>query len=593
MKLIAYLPKGHRIDIRPAPVDRPWMEATDQRFAYRCLPLNIANSMGWELLCSTGFVSEWDGGQGLDAIQIRPDPGTIAPAISHFRHGILTFHVPCLFRTEPGYDLVAQGPINRPKDGIAPLAGVIETDWAPYGFTMNWKFTRPGAAVRFERGEPFCHIFPFMRGALEAIEPEVRPLAENPDLARQHETWAATRKHFNKELMEPGSQAQAQKWEKQYYRGITPDGAAAPEYGHRTRLRLKDFTGLVEPQHLAEVEAARDTSPDQLNEVHTSIVTERTSGPALALASNPETAKTFWHGEPLNAYQLLCLRSFADRGHHVVIFSYDPSLALPTWIERRDAAEILSRERVLSRSATGPESFVANVNLFRYALLHRDGGWWVDPDTVLLKADLPQDQLFFAASGERDFVSLGLVKFPRGHPLLAAAVEEASASAVGLWAHSGAALFTQLLNRHGLLQHCRPREEACPIPWFELEALFDPSRVEEVRSRCAGAYALDLHHEFWRGAGIPHRLAAPEGSFMDVLVRKHGSDLKFAARMDYADVASWIKHLRDNIGLDARLRLVEASHREYEARCAGLQQELNALRAAPDGRARGTSPQTI
>ena len=84
-----------------------------------------------------------------------------------------------------------------------------------------------------------------------------------------------------------------------------------------------------------------------------------------------------------------------------MIFSYDPSLALPTWIERRDAAEILSRERVLSRSATGPESFVANVNLFRYALLHRDGGWSVDPDTVLLKADLPQDQLFFAASGER------------------------------------------------------------------------------------------------------------------------------------------------------------------------------------------------
>jgi hypothetical protein len=78
-----------------------------------------------------------------------------------------------------------------------------------------------------------------------------------------------------------------------------------------------------------------------------------------------------------------------------------------------------------------------------------------------------------------------------------------------------------------------------------------------------------------------------------VLIRQHSSDLKFGARMDYADVASWIKHLRDNIGLDTRLRLVEASHREYEARCAGLQQELNALRTASDGRARGQSPQAI
>jgi hypothetical protein len=246
MKLIAYLPEGYRIDIRPAPVDRAWMDATDQRFAYRCLPLNMANGMGWELLCPDGFVAEWDGGQGMDAIRVHADPGTTAAAVSHFRHGILTFHIACLFRTEPGYDLVVQGPINRPKDGIAPLAGVVETDWAPYGFTMNWMFTRPGAAVRFERGEPFCHIFPLKRGELETIEPEVRPLAADPDLARQYENWKASRAQFNKELLQLGSQAQSLKWQKQYYRGITPDGRSAPEEGHRTRMRLKAFAGVVE-----------------------------------------------------------------------------------------------------------------------------------------------------------------------------------------------------------------------------------------------------------------------------------------------------------------------------------------------------------
>jgi hypothetical protein len=341
------------------------------------------------------------------------------------------------------------------------------------------------------------------------------------------------------------------------------------------------------------MEAAQDTSLDQPSKADTSIATERTSGQVLLLASNPETVKTFWHGEPLNAYQLLCLRSFVDRGHHVVLFSYDPSLTLPAWIERRDAAEILPPERVLSRSASGSEAFAAHVSLFRYALLHHHGGWWVDPDAVLLKADLPQDQLFFAASGERDFVSLGFVKFAERHPLLAAAIEQASVSEVGLWSRSGTVLFTQLLNQYGLMQHCRPREEACPILWFELEMLFDPSRAEEVRGRCARAYALDLHHEFWRGAGIPHRLAAPEGSFMDVLTREQGCDLKFAARMDYADVASWIKHLRDNIGLDARLRLVEASHQECEARYATLQRKVSELGIVPGNQARGPSQQPL
>ena len=38
---------------------------------------------------------------------------------------------------------------------MQPLVGLIETDWLPFPFTMNWVFTRPGR-VRLEKGEPFC-----------------------------------------------------------------------------------------------------------------------------------------------------------------------------------------------------------------------------------------------------------------------------------------------------------------------------------------------------------------------------------------------------------------------------------------------------
>ena len=86
MKLIAYVPDGHRVELRPAPHERSWMNETDQRYAYRCLPLNIANAYGWEILCPSGFVAAWNGGTGRDAIEIFPDEGTTAPAVSHFAH---------------------------------------------------------------------------------------------------------------------------------------------------------------------------------------------------------------------------------------------------------------------------------------------------------------------------------------------------------------------------------------------------------------------------------------------------------------------------------------------------------------------------
>ena len=70
---------------------------------------------------------------------------------------MLTFHPGYLFRTPPGWSMWAMGPPNHIKDGIQPLAGLVETDWLPFPFTMNWIFTRPGT-VRFEKGEPFCFI---------------------------------------------------------------------------------------------------------------------------------------------------------------------------------------------------------------------------------------------------------------------------------------------------------------------------------------------------------------------------------------------------------------------------------------------------
>ena len=239
-KLVAHTIDGHAVRIRPAPLERDWMDATDQRYAYRCLPLNIANTHGWELLCPSGFSAQWDGRQAKEAVRIEPDPGTHAPATNHFGHGVLTFHVPCLFRTDPGFDLFVTGPINRPKDAIAPLTGIIETDWSPYTFTMNWLFTRANTKIRFEPDEPICHFFPIERGGIERIEAETSPLSKAPEIEREYKLWSEGRNAFNADLQRPGSEAVKERWQKTYFRGLSPSGQSAPA-GHRSRLRVKDF----------------------------------------------------------------------------------------------------------------------------------------------------------------------------------------------------------------------------------------------------------------------------------------------------------------------------------------------------------------
>ncbi len=50
-QLLLYPYSRGRPAIRPAESKRQWMDDSPQSYAYRCLPLTIANTHGWEILC--------------------------------------------------------------------------------------------------------------------------------------------------------------------------------------------------------------------------------------------------------------------------------------------------------------------------------------------------------------------------------------------------------------------------------------------------------------------------------------------------------------------------------------------------------------
>src|SRR6185312_10491140 len=112
MRLIAYRTSRFPNPIRPGSPRRAWMDDTTRRFAYRCLPLTIANQHGWELLCPCSFEALWTGGRSTRAIQIVRLAGDGPLPESHFGEGVLTFHPGYLFRTEDRTNLFVTGPLN-------------------------------------------------------------------------------------------------------------------------------------------------------------------------------------------------------------------------------------------------------------------------------------------------------------------------------------------------------------------------------------------------------------------------------------------------------------------------------------------------
>ncbi len=231
------------LEMIPGRFKREWMEQTNDRFAYRCLPMTVANASGWELLSPCDFEAEWLGTDERASISVRAldgYPHLDELVSSHFGSGILTVRPGYVFVTEPGWGVVVRGAPNFAKDGIAPLEGLVETDWLPFSFTMNWRFTRPGR-VTFNKGEPLAFVVPVQHRLLDEMQPTIRDIRDDPELYRRFSEWRVSREEFIRTLAAGEPETLKLGWQRNYSRGTHPDGSLASD-AHLIKRTLKTPT---------------------------------------------------------------------------------------------------------------------------------------------------------------------------------------------------------------------------------------------------------------------------------------------------------------------------------------------------------------
>ncbi|HVY62608.1 MAG TPA: DUF6065 family protein, partial [Planctomycetota bacterium] len=224
-----------------ADAHRDWMDETRfNRFAYRCLPLTIANQVGWWIRNPVGFTATWSGSLDPHSVEFAFDA---APDVwkvyinNHFGSGIITWNPPFLVRTKPaGSRLLVTGAPNYFKDNVQALTGLIESDWMSMSFTMNWKILRAGEPVRFDRDEPIFQAIPLARNPCADIEGArvvYRRIDDDPEIARSYKEWAASR--FKLQAQQRAGEVPIRQWQMHYFHGVEPTGEKAPTE-HFTRV---------------------------------------------------------------------------------------------------------------------------------------------------------------------------------------------------------------------------------------------------------------------------------------------------------------------------------------------------------------------
>jgi Family of unknown function (DUF6065) len=197
---------------------RAWLP----EFAYRCTPLALANRSGIELCLRWGVSLRWNGGRREPDLEVVPKSPMVA---SHFGSGIVSFVIPYLFKTPPGWSLWILGPANDPMDGCGPLEGIVETAWSSMTFTMNWRMTVEDQWVHFVAGQAIARMVPVRIEALKDIEIEEFKKEDIPARKlKAYEAWAKSRGEFLGRLANFDPEAYQQGWQKTYHRGANHKG---------------------------------------------------------------------------------------------------------------------------------------------------------------------------------------------------------------------------------------------------------------------------------------------------------------------------------------------------------------------------------
>lgn len=229
----------------------------------------------------------------------------------------------------------------------------------------------------------------------------------------------------------------------------------------------------------------------------------------------------FWAGGQLSYIENLCLKSLADVGYKVSLFTYDRGLQTPKGVEKRAADDILPQS-ALFENGRRPGTFSGFSALFRYRMIAKTDLVWVDADCLAGPRPM-EDRDFIVGWENRRYVNNAVLRIPRDSELLEYIEAKAwnSNPQNAEWGELGPKLVSSSLRDFGLTGEVTPRASFYAIPSTKAWWFFDPRKTEKVAARTSSSQLIHLWNEAFRSTQVKS-FAPPKGSFIDLAMEKHG-----------------------------------------------------------------------
>jgi len=210
--------------------------------------------------------------------------------------------------------------------------------------------------------------------------------------------------------------------------------------------------------------------------------------------------QTFWTGNPLSRMERAALQSYVNVGYTVHIYTYNPIAEFTTQIPSHhikvhDAREILPEEQLFQydgRAEIGKRDdayrYLPFSDLFRFTMLHKKGGAWIDLDIFLTRpvpaTVLKQPYVFSSErtiqkgaykKAEPEIVDMGFIKVPGpASPLTSWILEHIPASLLTLKTpFDYMNLYRKGISALSLQTYVLGADAFLPLNWWDVKEAFE------------------------------------------------------------------------------------------------------------------------
>jgi hypothetical protein len=182
----------------PAPLHKTWWQDNDKtrNHAQHCLPLSMANSLGYHILSPVTFKWNWCGDVQKDAIIEVIEALPSCSVDAHAAYGSFTIQPGFIPQTEkPGDFIMIKNIANERGQPFTCMEALIESWWTPANFGLVFLLNQPGRGI-ITIGQPIAQMCVYRQ---EGGEHGLQVINELPP---GHQGWSARRHRpgYNKDL---------------------------------------------------------------------------------------------------------------------------------------------------------------------------------------------------------------------------------------------------------------------------------------------------------------------------------------------------------------------------------------------------------